>query len=99
MGAELVSRVRPDTGGPDTGGIFIPAMLLMNSVNIDLRSHGHCARDLVAALPRDHGNDQIRINARDFCVAGDENHPRPQAACAVLVEGVHEKQQRPAVVK
>lgn len=86
-GVKLISRVHRDTGE-----IFIPVMLLMNSVDIDLRDHGHCARDLVAALPRDTANDQIRINARDLCVAGDENHPRPKAACAVLVEGVHEKQ-------
>ena len=86
MGVKLLSRVRPDSGE-----IFIPVMLLMNSVDIDLRDHGRCERDLVAALPRDPANDQIRINARDLCVAGDEDHPRPKAACAVLVEGVDEK--------
>lgn len=86
MGVKLLSHVRPDSGE-----IFIPVTLLVHGVDIDLRDHGHCAQDLVAALPRDPGNDQIRINARDLCVAGDEDHPRPKAACAVLVEGVDEK--------
>ena len=85
-GVKLLSRVRPDSGE-----IFVPVTLLVHGVDIDLRDRGHCAQDLVAALPRDPGNDQIRINARDLCVAGDENYPRPKTVCAVLVEGVDEK--------
>ena len=85
MGAKLVSRVHLD---PATGEMFIPIMLLMRGVDMDLRDRGHCARDLVAALPKDPANDQIRINARDLCINEDQE---PQAACAVLVVGVKEK--------
>ena len=86
MAVKFVSRVHPDLNV-----MFIPVTPLMNGVDMDLRDHGHCARDLVAALPRDPANDLIRINARDVCVNGYENHHRPQAACAVLAEGVKEK--------
>ena len=86
-GAKLISRV-----DPDTGEIFIPVLLLLHAVDMDLRDRGHCTHDLVAALPKDIRNDQIRINARTLCVNGDENHHRPNIACAVLVEGVDEKQ-------
>ena len=89
MALKLVSRIHLDLA---TGDIFIPIRLLVHSVDMDLRDHGHCARDLVAALPRDAANDLIRINARDICANGDENQDRPKAACAVLVEGVIEKQ-------
>ncbi len=86
MAVKLVSRVHPG------GEIFIPVTLLVHGVDMDLRGHGHCAQDLVTALPRDPANDLIRINARDLCVYGDEKHERSKAACAVLVEGVVEKQ-------
>ena len=85
-GAKLISQVHPDTGE-----IFIPVMLLLNAVDIDLREHGHFALDLAAALPRDPGNDQIRINARDLCAGGELNHHRTKTACAVRVEGVDER--------
>ena len=88
-GTELISRVHAATGE-----MFIPVTLLVNAVDMDLRDHGHCARDLAAALPRDPGGDQIRINARELCVIGDENQHRPNSACAVLVEGVDEKRQQ-----
>ena len=86
-GAKLISRAHAEAGV-----MFIPVLLLVNSVDMDLRDHGHCARDLAAALPKDFGNDQIQINARDLCVAGVENHHRPKTACAVLMQGVREKQ-------
>ena len=81
MGAKLVSHVHPN------GETFIPIMLLMRGVDMDLRDHGHCARDLAAALPRDPADDQIRIDARDLCIDADH---RPKAACAVLIEGINE---------
>ena len=83
---KLISRVRPDAGT-----IFVPVTLLVNSVDMDLRDHGHCANILVMALPRDPENDQIRMNARDICVGGDENQRRPKAACAALMQGVDER--------
>ena len=86
MAVKLVSRVHPN------GEIFIPVLLLVHGVDMDLRDHGHCARDLVAALPRDPANDLVRVNARDSCFYGDEKHDRSKAACAVLVDGVKEKQ-------
>ena len=86
MAVKLVSHAHPN------GEIFIPAMLLMHGVDMDLHDHGQCAQDLVAALPRDPANDLIRINARQACVNDNENHHRPQVACAVLAEGVKEKQ-------
>ena len=86
MAVKLVSRVHPN------GEIFIPVTLLVEGVDMDLHDHGHCARNLVAALPRDPANDLIRINARDSCFYGDEKHDRSKAACAVLVEGVKEEQ-------
>jgi hypothetical protein len=89
MGVKLVSRIHLDLA---TGEIFIPVILLQHSVDMDLRDHGHCARDLVAALPRDPTNDLIRINAQSACVNDNEYQYRPKAACAVLAEGVKEKQ-------
>ena len=84
--ARLVSRVHPELGQ-----IFVPVTLLVNSVDMDMRDHGHCAQTLVTALPRDPGNDQIRLNARRLCINGDENQHRSKTACAVLVQGVDEK--------
>ena len=84
--AKLVSQVHSDLGT-----IFVPVTLLVNSVDMDLRSHGHCAQTLVTALPRDPENDQIRMNARDACISGEENHRHSRSACAVLVQGVDEK--------
>ena len=83
---KLISRVHPEMEAT-----FVPVTLLLNGVDMDLRDHGHCAGMLVRALPRDQGNDQIRMNARDACIGGFENHRRPKAACAVLVQGVDEK--------
>lgn len=82
----LVSRVHPE---PEE--IFVPVVLLVNGVDMDLRGRRGCARALVGALPRDPANDQIRMNARDLCVTGFENQRRPGAACAILVQGVDEK--------
>ena len=87
-GTKLISHVRIDSG---PGEILIPVLLLVNGVDIDLRDHGHCARDLVAALPRAPANDEIRINARESCENSDENHHRPRIACTILADGVDEK--------
>ena len=84
MAAKLISRVHQ-------GEMFVPVTLLLDSVDMDMRRHGHCSDDLVAALPRDPGNDQARMNARRLCINGFENHRRTGAACAVLVRGVDEK--------
>ncbi|WP_428377365.1 hypothetical protein [Lichenicoccus sp.] len=57
-------------------------------MDIDLRDHGHCARDLLAALPKEPANDVIRRNASSLCANGDENHHRPKAACDALMRGL-----------
>ena len=82
----LISRVHPELGQ-----IFVPVTLLVNSVDMDERDHGHCAQTLVAALPYDPGNDQIRLNARRLCINGDENQHRSKTACAALARGVDER--------
>ena len=69
--SRLVSRVHPDLEQ-----IFIPVVLLVNSVDMDLHDHGRCARTLVKALPRDPANDQIRINARRLCIKDFEDQRR-----------------------
>ena len=88
MAAKLFSRIHLD---PANGEIFIPVTIMVRGVDMDLRDHGHCAQDLVAALPRDSANDLIRINAQSACVDDDEHHERSETACAVLGEGVHKK--------
>ena len=82
----MISRVHPDLEA-----MSVLVTLLVNGVDMDLRNHGHRAQALMAALPRDPENDQIRMNARDICINGSENHRRPRAACAVLVQGVDER--------
>ncbi|WP_428391308.1 hypothetical protein [Lichenicoccus sp.] len=80
-GVRLVSHFHYQT---DMEGFVVPIQLLVQGVDMDLRNHGHCVRDLLDALPRDPANDQIRVDARDLCLGDDENHHRPQAACDAL---------------
>ncbi len=85
VGANLISRFRL------TPGIYemdVPVQLLLNAVDMDLRDHGHCAQDLLAALPKTRANDQVRINAQSLCDSDYENHDRPTAACDVLIQGL-----------
>ncbi|WP_428375981.1 hypothetical protein [Lichenicoccus sp.] len=84
-GAKVISHFRL------TAGIYemiVPVQLLMHGVEMDLRSHGHCAQDLLAALPGIPENDQVRISASELCDSDYENHSRPKAACDVLIQGL-----------
>ncbi len=84
-GAKLISLFGL---APDTYDMIVPTQLMINAVDMDLRDHGHCARDLVATLPQDPANDDIRFNANSLCVKGVENQHRPKAACDVLIQGL-----------
>ena len=79
----LLEKVSPD---PDE--ILVPVTLLADGVDVDLRSHLHCAHDMVAALPKSPAIDQVRINAYDTCTSPYDRHPRPEAACETLVQGL-----------
>ena len=85
-GAKLISRFRL---APGVYEMIVPVQLLINGVDMDLHDHGHCAQDLLAALPKDPANDQVRLNAQCLCVNGDENQPRPKAACDSLIHGLN----------
>ena len=85
-GAKLMRKVRL---GPGIYEMIVPVQLLINGVDMDLRDHGHCARDLVAALPEAAANAEVRQNAHVLCIHGDENQHRPRAACDVLIQGLH----------
>ena len=61
--------------------------LVEAAIDMDARDHGHCARRLMAALPRIPDNDRIRINSRDVCIADLANHPHERAACEALAQG------------
>ncbi len=88
-GAKLISRFR---AGPGVYEWWVPIQLMINAVDMDLRDHGHCAWDLVAALPKDPANNEIRLNASSLCVSGIENQHRPKAACDVLIQGLNPPQ-------
>ena len=83
-GAKLIRNFRLSPGIYE---MIVPVQLLVNSVDMDLRDHGHCAQDLLAALPSDPARDEVRQNANDLCVNGYENHVRGKAACDVLIQG------------
>ena len=83
--ARLLSRFH---NGPDVPDIAVPIQLLIESVDMDIRDHGHCARDLITALPTDKANVQIRLDAHVGCVNGDDNHRRTRAACDTLIPGM-----------
>ncbi|WP_428377624.1 hypothetical protein [Lichenicoccus sp.] len=84
-GAKLLSHVRV---GPGIYEMLVPVEVLITGVDMDLRDHGHCTQDLIAALPKDAANDVFRRNANNLCVDGDENHHRPKAACDALTQGL-----------
>ncbi len=84
-GSKLISRFRL---APGIYEMDVPVQLLLSAVDMDLRNHGHCARDLLAALPKDLANNEVRSNAQSLCANGYENHSRPKAACHVLISGL-----------
>ncbi len=84
-GAKLISRFQL---APDVYDMIIPVQLLLSAVDMDLRNHGHCTRDLLAALPKNTTNDEVRSNAQSLCDSDSENHSRPKAACHVLISGL-----------
>ena len=79
-GARLLGRVLPGT----EGSTAFSATLLVAAVDIDLRSHADCVRDMVAALPRSPETDAVRVTAEDFCRS--DWHARPRVACEALVK-------------
>ncbi len=79
----ILSRV-----SPNPTEIVVPVTLLTQGAEIDLRTHGHCARDMVAVLPKSPAIDQIGHNASIGCENPDDERPRPKAACGSLVEGL-----------
>ena len=85
MSARLLSRFH---NGPDVPDIAVPVQLLIESVDMDIRDHGHCAHDLITALPADKANIEIRLDAHVGCVNGDDNHRRTRAACDTLIPGM-----------
>ncbi len=85
MSASLLSRFH---NGPDAPDIAVPVQLLIESVDMDIRDHGHCAHDLITALPADKANLEIRLDAHVGCVNGDDNHRRTRAACNTLIPGL-----------
>ncbi len=84
-GSKLLSRFRISPGVYE---MYVPVQLLLNAVDMDLRDHGHCARDLLAALPNDPANNEVRSNAQSLCDSDYENHDRPKAACDALTRGL-----------
>ena len=84
-GGKLIARFGR---APEFYEMIVPVQLLINSIDMDLRDHGHCAQDLLAVLPKDHADDEVRLNANTLCVNGIENHDRPKAACDVLIQGL-----------
>ena len=80
-GVKLLARVSPRL---DTVQVSVP--LLVAGVDVDLRSHLHCARDLAGALPQSSAADKLRVWAYNECE--HDWHPRPRAACDTLVEGL-----------
>lgn len=80
-GVRLLSRVSSGTDAFD-----VPVTLLVAAIDLDLRNHANCTRDMVAALPHSPMADEIRMNAYTECRY--DWHPRPQAACETLVEGL-----------
>ncbi len=84
-GSKLISRFQL---APGIYEMIVPVQLLLNAVDMDLRDHGHCARDLLAALPNDPANNEVRSNAQSLCDSDYENHDRPKAACHVLISGL-----------
>ena len=87
--ARLISRFRL---GPGVYEMIVPVQLLMSSVDMDLRNHGNCAQDLLAALTKDPANKEVRLTAQSLCVNCYENHYRPKAACDVLIHGLKAEQ-------
>ena len=85
MSIKLLSRFH---NGPDVPDIIVPVQLLIESVDMDVRDHGHCAHDLITALPADKANIEIRLDAHVACVNGDDNHRRTRAACDTLIPGM-----------
>ncbi len=85
MSARLLSRFH---NGPDVPDIAVPVQLLIESVDTDIRDHGHCAHDLITALPADKANLEIRLDAHVLCVNDDNNHRRTRAACDTLIPGM-----------
>ena len=85
MSARLLSRFH---NGPDVPDIAVPVQLLIESVDMDIRDHGHCAHDLITALPNDKANTKIRFGAHALCVNDDNNHRRTRAACDTLIPGL-----------
>ena len=76
-GAKLLGRVSPGRDG-------VSVTLLVAGVDVDLRSHLNCVRDMVAALRQSSEADEIRVTAHKLCKS--DWHPRPEAACDTLVE-------------
>ena len=85
VSARLLSRFH---NGPDVPDIAVPVQLLVESVDMDIRDHGHCAHDLITALPADKANIEIRLDAHVLCVNDDNNHRRTRAACDMLIPGM-----------
>jgi len=85
MSARLLSRFH---NGLDVPDIAVPVQLLIESVDMDIRDHGHCAHDLITALPADKANIEIRLDAHVACVNGDDSHRRTRAACDMLIPGM-----------
>lgn len=85
MSVRLLSRFH---NGPKVPDIAVPVQLLIQSVDMDIRNHGHCAHDLITALPADKANIEIRLDAHVGCVNGDDNHRRTRAACDTLIPGM-----------
>ena len=73
---------------PELDDIKVPLTLLLAGVDIDLRSHQHCAEAMIAAMPRSPAVDQVRRNAEFLCGNPGGGHPHPKAACDALVEGL-----------
>ena len=84
MSTNIMARIHLS---PDPDAMTVGVELMDTAVDMDLRGGGHCAADLVAALPRDTENDRIRINSQSLCLGDDVGHPRPNAACDALAKG------------
>ncbi len=82
---KILSRV-PAKPDPDNDSLL--RTLLEAAVDVDLRNHGHCAGDMVAAMPKSPAIDQLRKDAYHACENPFDGHPPPKAACRTLVKGL-----------
>ena len=83
LGVTLIARLPPEAHEYE-----VSMQLLTQAMEIDIRDHRHCTRDMLDALPHTRIATDLRISAGDSCVGLRYSRHQPFSWCDILTQNL-----------